>query len=88
MESTSLETDKQMLLELLLKGLAVVECRQRFRARNRVTCVRAVDIDNDGDIEIIVGGADGRLSVLSKECEAHWSHIVGDKSPVTTMAQL
>lgn len=79
------ETD-QKLQELLSKSLAVVESRQRYKARNRVTNVCVADIDDDGDPEIIFGSADGRLAVLSKECELRWSRIVGDKSPVTALA--
>src|SRR5258707_2645113 len=88
MAKTSENEATQKLQELLSKGLAVVEYRQRYKARNRVTTVCAIDIDNDGDQEIIFGGADGRLSVLSKECEIRWSEIVGDKSPVTAVATL
>jgi len=77
--------DRQKLQELLAKCTAVVESHRRFRARNGVLCVRAIDIDNDGDIEIILGAADGRLTALSKECEIRWSCIVGDKSPVKTL---
>jgi outer membrane protein assembly factor BamB len=88
MQLVSLEETQQKLLDLLAKSTAVVECRQRFRARNRVLCVLATDIDNDGDREIIVSAADGRLTVLSKDCEVRWSCIVGDKSPVKTLAIL
>jgi hypothetical protein len=85
MQLLSLNDAQKKLLELLAKSAAVVECRQGFRARNRVLCVHAGDIDNDGDIEIIIGAADGRLTVLSRDCEVRWSCIVGNKSPVKTL---
>ncbi|HEX7734995.1 MAG TPA: ATP-binding protein [Ktedonobacteraceae bacterium] len=76
------------LQELLLKGASIVEPRQIYKARNYVTCVCAEDIDSDGNIEIIAGAADGRISVLTSECECLWSHIVGIKSPINTISIL
>ena len=68
------------LQELLRLGLTVVHEDQLYKAKNWVTSVHAADIDNDGDIEILVGSRDGRVQVVTKEGDRRWSRIPGDKA--------
>ncbi|MBV9692048.1 MAG: VCBS repeat-containing protein [Ktedonobacteraceae bacterium] len=56
-----------------------------YKAKNWVTGVYALAIDNDGDVEIIACSRDGRVYVLSKWGDRRWERIIGSKESLRTI---
>jgi outer membrane protein assembly factor BamB len=73
------------LRDTLRLGFSVVSEIWSYKAKDWVTSVHAVDIDNDGDIEIIACSRDGRVHTLTKEGVSRWERIVGSKGWVGTI---
>src|SRR5438552_12598800 len=62
----------QALQEALRLGLAVVTELWVYKTPDWVTSVHAADIDNDGDIEVLIGSRDGFVRALSKRGKPKW----------------
>jgi outer membrane protein assembly factor BamB len=73
--------DLSDLKDALQLGLSVVsDPFWRYKTRDWVTCIHAADIDNDGEMEILVGSRDGRVHALaSRDGICKWKRIVGSK---------
>jgi outer membrane protein assembly factor BamB len=57
-----------------------------YKAKDWVTGVFAVDIDDDGELEVIASSRDGRLHLLSARGDCKWERIIGSKTWVGTLA--
>lgn len=66
-------------------GLSVFTEKWSYKAKSWITSVYAVDIDNDGDIEIIACSRDGRVHTITKEGVCRWVRIAGSKDWVGTI---
>jgi outer membrane protein assembly factor BamB len=72
-------TSINALRELLRLGLSVFSKVWNYQAKNWVTSVYALDIDNDGDVEVIACSRDGRVYALTKWGDHKWERIIGSK---------
>jgi outer membrane protein assembly factor BamB len=70
----------------LAQGLAGVSEFWSYKTKNWVTCVCSGDINNDGEIEIVIGSRDGRVKALTKHGDVRWERIIGNKNWVGTVA--
>ncbi len=61
-----------LLREQLRLGLTIVSETMVYQATDWVTGVHAADIDNDGDIELLLGSRDGMLHILTKRGDIKW----------------
>ena len=76
----ALEPDEQsifhQLQHVLWDGAAVTSTLWNYHTKDWVTNVQATDIDNDGDIEVVVGSRDGVVLACTpwgaKKWEAQW----------------
>lgn len=80
MPSVSLLTRLQEDLRL---GLTCVKDLWSYEAKDWVTGVHAADIDLDGDIEVLAGSRDGRVSALTRDGRLRWEKIIGEKAGIT-----
>ena len=67
------------LKEALERGLSVVTELWHYQAKDWVTGVHAEDINNDGDVEILVASRDGRVYALTNGGKRLWESVVGSK---------
>src|SRR5579872_170393 len=67
------------LKEALERGLSVVSELWNYAAKDWVTSIHAADINNDGEIEILIGSRDGRVHALTNSGEYLWEEVVGSK---------
>src|SRR5579859_5977545 len=74
------------LQDTLRLGLTIVSEQWHYKAKDWVTSVHAADIDDDGNIEIILGSRDGRVHSLTREGDLRWQRIVGNKTWVGSLA--
>jgi hypothetical protein len=74
--------DLSALREALQLGLSVVLELWNYETKDWVTSVHAADINNDGDIEILVGSRDGRIHGLTNKGKCLWECIVGNKQAI------
>ncbi len=74
-----MQNDLSDLKEALERGLSVVTELWNFQAKDWVTSVHAEDINNDGDMEILVGSRDGRVYALTNGGKRLWESVVGSK---------
>ncbi|HEU5378769.1 MAG TPA: FG-GAP-like repeat-containing protein [Ktedonobacteraceae bacterium] len=74
------------LRDTLRAGLSVVTELWSDKAKDWVTSVHAVDINNDGELEIITCSRDGRIIMLNKDGERRWVRVIGGKAWVGTLA--
>ncbi|HLI08514.1 MAG TPA: PQQ-binding-like beta-propeller repeat protein [Ktedonobacteraceae bacterium] len=72
------------LIEALDLGLGIVTRVWLYPAKNWVTKVFAIDIDQNGEPEIIVCSRDGRVRLFSKTGELLWERIIWGKIGVET----
>src|SRR5712691_6306574 len=74
-----MQNDLSDLKEALERGLSVVTELWNYQAKDWVTSVHAADINNDGDVEILVGSRDGRVYALTNGGKCLWESVVGSK---------
>lgn len=67
------------LRESLRLGLSVFSPVWDYKVKSWVTGVYALDIDNDGDVEIIACSRDGRVYILTKWGDRRWERVIGTK---------
>ncbi len=65
-------------------GLSMVTRIWEFKTKDWVTSVFASDIDNDGEVEVVVCSRDGRVHLLTNSGDCRWEHIVGRKAWIGT----
>jgi len=73
------------LRDTLRAGLSVVSEVWNHEAKHWVASVHAVDINNDGDSEIIACSRDGRVFTLDKAGKILWERIIGSKRGVAAV---
>lgn len=74
------------LRDTLRAGLSVVSELWNYEAKDWVTSVHAVDINNDGELEIIACSRDGRVLTLNKDGKSKWERVIGTKTWVGALA--
>lgn len=72
------------LKDALDLGLGIVTRIWDYLAKDWVTSVFVMDIDDDGEVEVIACSRDGRVHLLSKGGEPRWERIIGAKVWVGT----
>ncbi len=73
------QNDQDVLRKLqdaLRHGIAVGSTLWAFHTRDWVVDVQAADIDNDGDIEILVGSRDGYVRALTRWGAVKWERLL------------
>lgn len=68
------------LRDTLRAGCSVVSELWSRNAKDWMMCVQAVDIDNDGELEVLTSSRDGRINVFNKNGDVRWRRIIGDKA--------
>ena len=76
------------LRDALGLGLGSVTSIWDYKARDWTSSVSAVDIDNDGEVEIVASSRDGRVYLLSATGDLIWESVVGAKTWVGTVVAL
>lgn len=72
------------LKDALDLGLGIVTRIWDHSAKDWVTGVFVMDIDDDGEAEVIACSRDGRVHLLSKDGERRWERVIGEKAWVGT----
>lgn len=73
----------QIALDL---GLSIVTRVWDYKTKDWVTSILAIDVDGDGDAEIVACSRDGRVHVLSsKTGDLRWKRVIGTKAWVGTV---
>src|SRR5579872_1193894 len=73
------------LRDALGLGLGSVTSIWDYKARDWMSSDFAVDIDNDGEVEIVASSRDGRVYLLSASGDLIWERVVGAKTWVGTV---
>jgi len=74
------------LLNLLSIGLLVMRPQWQYPTQDWGTCILGDDIDNDGDIEILLGSSDGHIYALAREGNLRWKRDLESKQWITSLA--
>jgi outer membrane protein assembly factor BamB len=69
-------------------GLGIVTRIWHWTAKDWMTNVWAVDIDNDGYVEVIACSRDGRVRMLSAAGDLRWERVVGTKTWVGSIVAI
>ncbi len=72
------------LRDALALGFGMVTRVWEYRTKDWVTSVFAADIDNDGEVEVVLCSRDGRVHLLTRNGDRRWEHVVGAKAWVGT----
>ncbi len=80
-----MQNPADLLKQRLQRALTLVSESWSYQTKDWVTGIHVLDIDSEGDQEIIVGSRDGRVRMLSERGEVIWERIVGSKKPVSAV---
>lgn len=69
--------DLSDLKEALERGLSVVTELWNYPAKDWVTSIHTADMNNDGEVEILIGSRDGRVYALTNGGKCLWESVVG-----------
>lgn len=73
------------LQEDLKAGLNCVKDLWQHSVKDWITSIHAVDINQDGDTEVLAGSHSGRVYALDKDGQLRWESIIGAKVWVTAV---
>lgn len=73
------------LQEDLRLGLTCIKDLWNYEAKDWITGVHAADIDLDGDIEVLAGSRDGRVTALTRDGRPRWERVIGEKAGITAI---
>src|ERR1700731_1086968 len=80
-----MQSPADLLKQRLQRALTQVSESWSYRTKDWVMGIHVLDIDSEGDQEIIVGSRDGRVRMLSERGDVIWERIVGSKKPISAV---
>lgn len=80
-EQSASSNELNKLRNMLWSSLTVEEILWNFRTNDWVSAIHAADIDNDGDIEVVICSRDGYVRALTRRGAIKWETYFAGEQP-------